>query len=355
MSEQVTQQGLYEQMRADFAQRTGFYMEDNDDLAARLWAVAAQLAALRTENEWSGRQAFPQTAEGTYLDWHGQMRGLTRQAGTHAQGVLRMSLDTAMSDDVEIAAGTVCTDEALVRFVTLEAATIPAGQTYVDVAAQAEQPGLAGNAAPGTVCFWTLPPVSVSGVTNPAAFAGGSEPESDAAFRSRILDSYHRLPNGANAAWYEARTLAVEGVAEAVVLPRWQGIGTVGVVIAGADGTADAALIGRVAAVLEAAREIATDVTVMAAEAVPVDVTAQITVSVGYEESVVLLAVRTALTQYFDGSLLGRPLYRAALGRVIYGVEGVENYALTAPAADVAITQRQIPTLGTLSVTEAET
>ena len=67
-----------------------------------------------------------------------------------------------------------------------------------------------------------------------------------------------------------------------------------------------------------------------------------------------LLAVRTALTQYFDGSLLGRPLYRAALGRVIYGVEGVENYALTAPAADAAITQRQIPTLGTLSVTEAE-
>ena len=46
MSEPKTLELLYQQMRSDFAARTGFYMEDNDDLAVRLWAVAAQLAAL---------------------------------------------------------------------------------------------------------------------------------------------------------------------------------------------------------------------------------------------------------------------------------------------------------------------
>lgn len=352
MSTERTQQALYEALRADFAGRCGFSIAEDDELAVRLWAVAAQLAALYTQCDWSGRQALPQTAEGDYLDLHAQMRGLRRRAGTCAQGTLRMYLDRAVSDPVEIAAGTVCTDAGLVRFITLEAGTIAAGETWTDVPAAACEPGTGGNAAPGTVVYFTRPPLAVGGVTNPAAFVGGAEPEDDEALRERVLDSYRRLPNGANAAWYEARTLEVPGVAAVSVLPRWQGIGTVGVVVAGPEGPADAALLAAVEQVLQPAREIATDVTVMAPETVTVPVAATVTVARGRDAGAVLLAVRTALTQYFDGQLLGRPVYRAALGRVIYSVAGVENFALTAPAADVPITARQLPVLGTLSVEE---
>ena len=38
----------------------------------------------------------------------------------------------------------------------------------------------------------------------------------------------------------------------------------------------------------------------------------------------------------------------AQLGALIFGVEGVENYALTAPAADVAAAVDELPQLGTL-------
>ena len=354
MSTAITQQSLYEAMRTAFAERAGFRIEDDDDLAVRLWAVAAQLAALYTESAWCERQAFPQTADGIYLDYHGQMRAMTRRGGTQAQGTLRMYLENPLLDDVPITADTVCTDAGLVRFVTTQAAVIPAGTTYVDVPARAELPGRAGNAAPGTICFLHLPPQSVSGVTNPAAFTGGMDAEDDESFRARILDSYRRLPNGANAAWYELRTLEIDGVAAVSVLPRWQGIGTVGVVITDGDGPASAALVAQVQAELDSAREIATDVTVMAAEAVTIPVMAEIKVADGYDPGVVLLAVRTAIEQFFNGQLLAKPLYRATLGQVIYAVDGVENYQLTLPAADVAISNRQTPVLGALSVTEAE-
>ncbi len=352
MSEPKTLQILYEQMRSDFAQRTGFYMEDNDDLAVRLWAVAAQLAALYSECGWSYRQSFPQTAEGESLDLHGQMRGLTRRVGVRARGTLRFFLEYPLMDDLHIPSGTVCTDAGLVRFVTLEACTIPAGETYADAQAEAEAAGIGGNALAGTITLMTRAPVSVAGVTNPEAFVGGIDPEDDETYRQRILDSYRRLPNGANAAWYEVRALEVEGVAAVSVLPRWQGIGTVGVVIAAGQGMPDETLLQAVEEVLEPAREIATDVTVLKPTEVSVPVTVQVQVAQGFDPATVLLNVRTVITQYFNGTLLGKQLYRAALGQLVYSVPGVENYVLAAPSSDIVVTARQLPVLGALSVTE---
>ena len=53
-------------------------------------------------------------------------------------------------------------------------------------------------------------PVAITACTNPKAFSGGSDLEDDEALRSRILESYQRLPNGANAAWYEQTAIGYE-------------------------------------------------------------------------------------------------------------------------------------------------
>ena len=69
--------------------------------------------------------------------------------------------------------------------------------------------------------------------------------------------------------------------------------------------------------------------------------------------SAVAAKVKTALTAYFDGRLLGQNVLLAKLGSVIYSVEGVKNYVFSAPAADVAVTGAQLPVLGAITVTEA--
>ena len=56
----------------------------------------------------------------------------------------------------------------------------------------------------------------------------------------------------------------------------------------------------------------------------------------------------------FSGGMLGRPVLLAELGSRLYGLEGVENYRFTAPAADLAADGTALPVLGTLSVTELE-
>mgnify|MGYP004520142699 FL=1 len=198
---------IYRGMLDVFTEKTGFSMEDSADLAVRLYAAAAQLQTLYIYADWALAQSFPQTAAGEYLDRHAALRGLARKAGEKAHGVLRFRIDLAREDDVSIPAGTVCSTAGLVRFVTLEDAVIEAGSLYADAPAQAEAAGSAGNAAVQTVTVLTQAPVGVAGVTNPAAFVGGSDGETDEALRQRVLDSFVRLPNGANAAFYEQRAL----------------------------------------------------------------------------------------------------------------------------------------------------
>ena len=62
--------------------------------------------------------------------------------------------------------------------------------------------------------------------------------------------------------------------------------------------------------------------------------------------------VETALQGWFTGQRLGQSVLRARLGSLIFGVEGVANYVLAAPAQDVAIGAGQLPVLGQVTVEE---
>lgn len=82
---------IFQEMKECFASRTGLEAEGSCDLAARLYAVAAQVYALYVQAEWVGRQCFPQTAQGEYLDRHAQLRGLSRKGAVPARGTIRFT------------------------------------------------------------------------------------------------------------------------------------------------------------------------------------------------------------------------------------------------------------------------
>lgn len=343
---------IYESMLAVFTEKTGFAMEDTADLAVRLYAAAAEIETLYAYADWALRQSFPQSAAGEYLDMHGRLRGIVRKGGKKAVGQLRFRLDAACEADVPVAAGTVCSTQGLVRFVTTQDGKIPAGSLYADIPAEAEETGESGNVPPETVTWMTRAPNGVAGVTNPAAFAGGSSQESDEALRARILDSFIRLPNGANTAFYELRALSHPNVEAVRVIPRWKGIGTVGVVVAAADGAPEAALLQEIQDDLDAVREIAVDVTVMAPQTQSVDVTAQLWPAEGATFAEAKAAAQTALKAYFGGGLLGEPVYRARLGKLLYDTGKIRNYVLSAPESDLAGADTVLPQLDTVTLTE---
>ena len=332
----MTVEELYGQMVDTFQRETGLALAGDGDMAVRLYAVAAQLYALYVQADWVGRQCFPQTAQGDYLDKHAQLRGLERRAATAAVGVLSFETDHPPEADLSIPEGTVCMTAAQVRFETTEAGVLKAGQTSAQVRAMA------------------VAPVGVSRCTNPEAFSGGLDAEGDESLRERVLETFRRMPNGANAAFYQQEALSFPEVAAATVVARPRGVGTVDVFLATAAGLPDSGLLEQVAAHLEERREIAVDVQVKAPEVRTVDVSVQVAARPGADFDTVRQAVESAVRGWFDGRLLGQSVLRAQLGALIFGVEGVENYALTAPAADVAAAVDELPQLGTLTVAALE-
>ena len=343
---------IYQGMMADFAWRTGLEASGAGDLAVRMYAVAAELYSLQVQSDWVARQCFPQTATGEYLDRHAALRGLERRRAAKAEGSLRFSVDEALSTNLTIPAGTVCMTAGLVRFETAEDGVLAAGTLQTEVPARAVEPGFVGNVGSGTVLSMAVAPVGVSRVTNPEPFAGGVDEEKDEALRERVLETFQRLPNGANAAFYQQGALSFPGVAAAQILPRSRGVGTVDVVIATEAGLPDADLLSQVRAWFEERREIAVDVAVLAPKVKTVDVTVRVKSREGRDAAAVRRAVSDALNGWFTGARLGKDLLRVQLGRVVFGVEGVENYAIAAPAADVAVAADELPRLGALTVEE---
>ena len=343
---------IYEQMRGTFAQRAGFVPSEGCDSAVRLYALAAELQSLLMQADWVLDQSFPQTAQGTYLDYHAETRGITRAAAEKAAGTIRFAAADKVTAACPIEKGTVCMTAEGVRFETTEDAAIAVGSQWVDVSAQAVEAGAGGNVIAGTVTLLSAMPVGVVQCTNPSAFSGGCDAESDEALRGRVLASYQRLPNGANAAYYEQEAMRYPGVAAAKAVGRARGIGTVNVVIATHAGVPDAALLAAVETDLQKKREIAVDVKVLAPTVETVAVTAALKAAPGYTFAEVKAGAQSALEALFTGELLGKSVTTARLLTLLCGVEGVENVHLTAPAADVAVGSTELPMLGTVTLSE---
>lgn len=343
---------IYQEMLDCFARRTGMDTEGSCDLAARMYAVAAQVYGLYVQADWVKRQCFPQSAQGEYLDHHAQLRGLERKKAVKAHGILRFSISQPAQTQRVIPVGTVCMTAQLVRFETMEEGIISAGKLTCDVFARAVEAGAAGNVAAGSVVSLAVAPVGVAGCSNPQAFSGGADAEDDETLRERVLDTYRRLPNGANAAFYQQAALSFDQVAAAAVLPRARGRGTVDVVVASRAGAPEQALLQELTDYFQQRREIAVDVQVRRPESVPVQVAVQVTAQTGQDTQAVLERVKQALTGWFTGARLGEDVLLAGLGSVIYGCEGVKNYKITAPSADVTLDSDQLPTLQSLSVEE---
>ena len=238
----------------------------------------------------------------------------------------------------------------LTRFETTAAGVLAAGTLHADVPARAAEAGKAGNVGAGSILTMAVAPVGVAACTNPEAFAGGTDAETDEELRARVLETFQRLPNGANAAFYEQGARSFPEVAAAVVLPRNRGVGTVDVVIATAAGLPDGALLERVGAYFRERREIAVDVGVLAPAEKTVNLSLAVKPAEGRDFEQVKSAVERAVRGWFGGDRLGKDVLRAELGRLVFGVEGVVNYSLTAPAADVAVARDELPRLGTLAV-----
>lgn len=130
------------------------------------------------------------TKVGSDLDEFVAFFGFGRLQGKASQGVLTWSLSSAATQDIVLVAGTQAyvpggADTGNLFFITTTEARIITGQTSVDVAARCVQVGTMGNVAADQITAFSVG-LGVSSVNNDAAFANGTDTETDEELRARF-------------------------------------------------------------------------------------------------------------------------------------------------------------------------
>lgn len=338
-------------MKKKFTDLAGYPPDDASDIGIRIRLLAGEIYSVEAAVGWLRRQSFARTAAGQELDDRAQEHGLVRKDPVPARGTLTFSRDSTVWFDLPIPAGTVCSTAGVnpVRYVTTAGAALKAGSLSVDVPAQAETSGTAGNTGAGTVTVMVTPPASMQAVTNAAAFSGGEDRESDDALRARLLQSGNPPSNGANAAYYRDFALGYSGVNSVCVIPRANGTGTVALYLGGRGCAPSDSVVSRVSADLNAAREICTQVTVAAAETVPFHVAAAVKTKTGLDSGEAEAACRAAVQNYFDGLGVSDPVIPAALNAALFATGMICDCSLTVDSA--AVKDSQLAVCGTAAVT----
>ena len=126
----------------------------------------------------------------------------------------------------------------------------------------------------------------------------------------------------------------------------------VDVVVTTQEGLPDRELLEELTAYVQRRREIAVEVQVRAPQTTTVNLTVRVAPKPGYAFTEVADRVAETVRGWFTGALLGRKVLRAELGDLIYHCDGVDNYVIAQPTADVTVETDVLPVLGTLKVEE---
>lgn len=275
---------------------------------------------------------------GIYLDYHARAVGITRKEASRASGVLQItgSPGTIIPNGFLFAVPA-SGDTAAITFYTTEESTISL-DGVADVPIQASETGTIGNVAADTIIIMVSPSISgIEKITNLESTSGGAAEEDDESLRSRIGE----ICEASDASFvgcdndYIRWAKEVNGVGDVIVIPEWNGPGTVKVVVMDANGTpANPKIITDVENHIMAPQNrrarlapIGATVTITAPTTVDVNVACDLTIATGENYTTIVANIGESLKDYFETAQEEGVIKRNRIGSIIIGTDGVADYA----------------------------
>lgn len=343
---------IYERMKKKYVQESGAQFDEASDIAIRLKVLAGEIYNANVNMEWIKNQMFVETATGKRLDYIAKQRGLERKPAQKAQGEITFYISEPIDHTIIIPKGAVAAtaEEIPRRFVTTEDEEITQGATFVSVYAEAEKAGSSGNAVYGAVTVAVDVPSEIEWVKNREAYVGGTDEESDEELRERIKDSYLRLPNGTNAAYYEQLALTVGGIAKAKAVGKARGNGTVNVYVSGDGKAAVSTAVNKAQTLISSKRELNVNVLVENAELVDFDLDVTLYKREEFSNSEIIEKCKEAFNEFIRLLGIGEKLYLSALGKALLDTGCILNYEFNVEMSDTSIAASQCFKAGNVSV-----
>lgn len=293
-----------------------------------------------------------------------------------SSGIVRVTVGVS-TQDITIPSGTVFTPASLsLSFGSTSNVTIPAGETFADIFVSAKTSGVSTNIGSGISFTLSSPPSGFVSAINQGAFTNGSDIESDASRKLRFSAFIATLNHGTVAslkyglnstALYDANGMVTEYVKFSTVYEPFahdidQPVAWVQCFIHNGASGASAELISKAILVMKGYyaddgtavpgwKAAGVRVDIGAAENVSVDVTGVVVALPGYSSASLAPLVGAAISEYLTSLGIGEAAIRSELISAAMSIEGVYNFTLSLPAADVAVSYSQKAIPGTVAIT----
>lgn len=361
-------QRMVDYYKATYSEGNTQITDFNEGSEARNFLEAVSISAyqLRYWIAFMVRQAFPQYAVKGYLDLLGVMFNCYRKTAVKATGHVTLTTPGAKSYNITIPAGTQVKTGGSdgIYFIITEQVILSAGNLSITASIEALVAGESGNINASTID--ELPnPIDDLTVINTSATTGGTDEEDDDTFRTRILEAGQAGQVGTEA-WFKSMSESITGVHDAKVISNPEGEDyNVKVLVNGIETPTPDSVINAVLALLtnEDNKVAGLKITVDKPNYISTAVTAAITIVDGYSWSTVQADLITNINCIFNGGTttygityagmdIDAELIRTQLMQVINNTDGVLDYNLTAPSANVTTTEADEVQLGVITLTQ---
>lgn len=307
---------------------------------------------------------FPEWSSGEFLDKLGRAVALTRKSATAAETTLKIT----GTPNTLIPAGFVFSTTATaisdnIEFLSLEDVVLDENGE-VEIPAICTQTGTVGNVPANSITLMSSPVSGINSITNEAAATGGTEEETDEEFSARIVE---RERDGDSSfvgcdADYKRWAQEVDGVGAAIVVPEWNGPGTVKIIVMDANGEpATSTIITNVYnhIISPDDREsriapIGATLTVNTASVLPLTITADIVMDPEADIDDVTSAFKSNLSGCLEEAMTEGTLRITRVGAALSKTDGVvdyENLLINGSADNIAVSVDEYPVADTITLT----
>lgn len=299
--------------------------------------------------EYLLKQSFLLEADPEFIVKHGQTYNIPRKMATKADGFVAFQ---ATAGSV-IPARTIFRRADNVNYVSTAEVIAPLGGTAT-IQVRAENAGNNGNASAGTIVSLLnpIPGVQTKGEVGTLGITGGSDIETIESWQNRLIFYVQNPPTGGSKTDYEMWAREVAGVTRAWCYPIEAGLGTVTVRFMMDDtyptGIPQTADINRVKAHIEALQP--ATATVFVEAPIPDAINFTFT-SLTPNTTEVRTAIEAKLKSLIQSSSVkpGSTLPLSQIRAAISNAAGVEDFALSAPNADIVMSTGHIAVLGSIN------
>ncbi|MBJ9171574.1 baseplate J/gp47 family protein [Citrobacter koseri] len=306
---------------------------------------AAAVHTLYGYLDYLARNMLPDLCDEDWLYRHARIKRCPRKDAVAASGFVRWD---GIGGTPTLPAGTQIQRDDQVTFTTTQ--TVRASGGLLRVPVVADVAGTAGNTDDGTALRLGTPVSGIPSTGYADTVNGGDDVEELETWRARVMERYYWIPQGGADPDYVIWAKEIAGITRAWTFRHYQGIGTVGVMVA----TSDPANPAPGDDVVQTVREHILPRAPVAGSGLFVFAAAEKVIPVTIALAKDTPEIRTAVTAELNSLMLrdGQPSGKVYVSRISEAISLATDevaHQLRAPTVDVVLGQTELPVLGDIT------